>query len=1158
MAAALAGVLALALPAQQPIDELVAGGFTQPVGVCPDANGLVYVLERRGTVQVLENGVRLATPLLDIRDEVGNWRDFGMLGFALDPGFAANGHFYVAYVVDRHHLRFFGTAAYDPLADEYFAPTIVRVTRFTTDPTSGGRRALPGSRQVLLGETAATGAPLTYTSHGACALTFGRDGTLLVGIGDGASHVGADVGSAPETWWQQALADGILTAATNVGAFRAQQIDALSGKLLRLDPATGDGVPGNPFFDAANPRSARSRVFALGLRNPCRLTLRPGTGSADRTLGRPGSIYVGDVGHTSYEELNVVTQAGQNCGWPLYQGLGSDPAFGAAIVANRFAPNPLAGGSCAAWFRFQDLLQQPRSDHAEFFPNPCNPALAIPSSTPTFVHALPVLDWRHGVAQARVPVFVGLNPDFVSIGSPGSGVLGTPFEGNASIAGTWHSGIGLPASHGTSYFHADFGGNWLRRLRLDQNDRLLEVHDFATIGSPIALAEHPIDHALWYVSYSAQQVRRLRFILEPPPTAIPTASVQHGPSTLEVQFDARASSDPAGQPLRYEWDLGDGRRPNWPQFSHKFTGPGTPTTVAVTLTAIDTAGARHAATLPIALDNTPPQIRLAAASSGGLYSLTGPTTVPLQATVSDREHAAGQLTWAWRTALLHGNHRHDEPVDSRPSTSATLSPTPRDGEFYAWQVTLTVTDAGGLSSSATAWWFPDTTAANTAIVLTGPTGGDRFDLGQPIDLTTLSTGAVQRVDWYGNGRRLATATAPPFSALWTPEEPGNHTITAIAIGADGTSSGSRGSTIAVTAPRTSFARLSQGDADGAQPWQPGGVMDLGNRVLSLGNDVAPTITGLRFRDLAVPARARLLAARVEFTAAADDTGPATLQLAVENTSAPAVLQPGIDDLRRRTLGPAVTWQPGPWTRLQSGPEQRTPDLVSVLQPLVTSDKWNGTTLLALTGTGRRQAFAWDGNAPVAALLTVTWLPPPPAPLVLAVTAGPDDASEGLATGIATNLPTTLPLGRSPTEAQLVGLRWALPVPRAARIRQARVRFVAAGTDATLVAFTLQSQVTDNALPFVNTRYGLALRPRSTTSATWSPGPWNAGDSGPAQTSTDIAALLQERVDSPGWQPGNSVVVFVRATSGSRLARAFDGGAGAAPVLLLEYDAPGKP
>ncbi|MBK8100397.1 MAG: hypothetical protein IPK26_25145 [Planctomycetes bacterium] len=63
-------------------------------------------------------------------------------------------------------------------------------------------------------------------------LTFSRDSTLLVGIADSASHVSADVGSAPETaWWQQALADGILTAATNVGAFRAPQIDALSGKL---------------------------------------------------------------------------------------------------------------------------------------------------------------------------------------------------------------------------------------------------------------------------------------------------------------------------------------------------------------------------------------------------------------------------------------------------------------------------------------------------------------------------------------------------------------------------------------------------------------------------------------------------------------------------------------------------------------------------------------------------------------------------------------------------------------------------------------------------------------------------------------------------------------------------------------------------------------
>ena len=43
-----------------------------------------------------------------------------------------------------------------------------------------------------------------------------------------------------------------------------------------VDPATGDGLPSNPFYDAAAPRSWASRVWTLGLRQPFRATLRPG------------------------------------------------------------------------------------------------------------------------------------------------------------------------------------------------------------------------------------------------------------------------------------------------------------------------------------------------------------------------------------------------------------------------------------------------------------------------------------------------------------------------------------------------------------------------------------------------------------------------------------------------------------------------------------------------------------------------------------------------------------------------------------------------------------------------------------------------------------------------------------------------------------------
>src|SRR6185437_12921761 len=84
------------------------------------------------------------------------------------------------------------------------------------------------------------------------------------------------------------------------------------GKILRIDvdhpsqTAAYSSAPGNPFVGAA---SARSEIYALGLRNPYRF-------SFDRQTGQ---LYVGDVGQNSIEEIDVVT-AGGNYGWRVYEG----------------------------------------------------------------------------------------------------------------------------------------------------------------------------------------------------------------------------------------------------------------------------------------------------------------------------------------------------------------------------------------------------------------------------------------------------------------------------------------------------------------------------------------------------------------------------------------------------------------------------------------------------------------------------------------------------------------------------------------------------------------------------------------------------------------------------------------------------------------------
>ena len=62
----------------------------------------VYVSNWNGT-----SYTKQASIVLDIGEEVGAWRDLGLLSICLDPDFDTNGYIYLSYMVDRHHLFFF-------------------------------------------------------------------------------------------------------------------------------------------------------------------------------------------------------------------------------------------------------------------------------------------------------------------------------------------------------------------------------------------------------------------------------------------------------------------------------------------------------------------------------------------------------------------------------------------------------------------------------------------------------------------------------------------------------------------------------------------------------------------------------------------------------------------------------------------------------------------------------------------------------------------------------------------------------------------------------------------------------------------------------------------------------------------------------------------
>ncbi len=730
----------------------------------------LFAWEREGRVWIIDASDPVPDAFIDLREEVLAWRDHGLLGFALDPAFRANGYVYLLYAVDRHHLESCseppsgtGPPQCGPGYDPEFSilenrATIGRLTRYRAVRPAGAADYASAtsveydSRTVLFGETRQSACPIIYSTHGIGSLAFGRDGTLLAGCGDSAAVGVADAGNRGQTAFREALSEGLIRPEENVGAFRSQMVNSHSGKILRLDPLTGDGVPGNPFFDSANPRSPASRVWALGVRNPYRMTFRPGTGSLDPADADPGVLYLGDVGWVTWEDFHVVQTGGQNLGWPLFEGIQEQPDYVAVSPEHPEAPNPLAGSEpdCGANFNFADLIRQASRAASQRWPNPCVPSEDI-DTVPVFLHSAPLLDWRHEIAETRSPGYAADGElVIVSLGEPGpdgTRIAGVPFAGNTSTAGTWYLGNDFPATYRNTYFHADFGSQWIRNFVLDGADRLTEVRPFASdAGGVVFVASDPQAGHLYYISW-ASFVRRISYAPggNRPPEAAFAADREFGPAPLAVSFDAAASYDPEGTGLTYEWDFGDGSvAPGGPGTTHTFDpGDSNPRGYTVTLRVTDGGGASDTVSRVISVNNTPPDAEIISPADGDRYSTTTATYFPLEAALSDAEHASASLDCEWQVVF----HQNDTTVDDPPldgcSQETTLLPRQRCSDETLWySVHLAVTDPAGLTGRVSSRIYPDCPGVPPVAVADAATVAEGGEVAVPVLANDTAEGTL--------------------------------------------------------------------------------------------------------------------------------------------------------------------------------------------------------------------------------------------------------------------------------------------------------------------------------------------------------------------------------------------------------------------------------
>tara|TARA_R110002049_G_scaffold182485_1_gene350273 strand:- start:721 stop:16071 length:15351 start_codon:yes stop_codon:yes gene_type:complete len=164
----------------------------------------------------------------------------------------------------------------------------------------------------------------------------------------------------------------------------------------------------------------------------------------------------------------------------------------------------------------------------------------------------------------------------------------------------------------------------------------------------------------------------------------------------------------------------------------------------------------------------------------------------------------------------------------------------------------------------------------------------------------------------------------------------------------------------------------------------------------------------------------------------------------------------------------------------------------------------------------------------------------------------DDAEERAADGAVNLASTDVELGDDPGhfEDQTAGLRFQnVTVPRNSLVTGAYLEFTTDEIDDVPTSVTIRAQAADNAGTFVEATNNITGRPTTTASVVWDIPAWTTIDE--VHRSPDLSALVEQVVNRPGWNFGNSIVFTIEGT-GSRTAESFNGDGPAAPLLHIEH------
>ncbi len=286
---------------------LVDSDLADPFELAVTPDGRVLYAQRTGELKIIDQETREVTTAYDFDYPLEfTTQSDGLLGLALDPAFAKNHQLYVMHS-DKAEKR-------------------VDVSRFTLN----GDRLDPASQKVLLSIPTWRGEGRANVHMGG-SLAFDSKGNLYAATGDNTDPFESDGFSPTDERDGRHAWDAQSTAANT---------NDLRGKVLRIKPTKGGTytVPKGNLFRKGE-KKTRPEIYAMGFRNPFRISVDPAT----------DALMVGDYGPDSREanpdrgpagivEYNLISKAG-NMGWPYCVGNNipfNDHDFAAGTSGGKF------------------------------------------------------------------------------------------------------------------------------------------------------------------------------------------------------------------------------------------------------------------------------------------------------------------------------------------------------------------------------------------------------------------------------------------------------------------------------------------------------------------------------------------------------------------------------------------------------------------------------------------------------------------------------------------------------------------------------------------------------------------------------------------------------------------------------------------------------